>query len=102
LGSGIAATSDAHACTPRAVPVVGLVELELSLPGKRPLDCTARVVRVVEREQDYELGVKLIHAEDPDLNRHRTLVTTLRKEASGKGRGGGTTVRLTRRRRRKA
>lgn len=56
--------------TTQSFTVGSLLQLDVSLPGQRKsLPCTARIVRVVERERDYEIGVKIIHLEGKDLHR---------------------------------
>jgi diguanylate cyclase (GGDEF)-like protein len=61
--------------------VGSLLQFDLALPRqKRPLPCTARVVRVVERRSDIEIGAKIIHLEGEDLYRLRRYLEALAKE----------------------
>ncbi|MEE9582837.1 MAG: diguanylate cyclase [Acidimicrobiia bacterium] len=50
--------------------VGGVVEILLNLPEEdEEVVCTARVVRVIEKEQDYEVGVRIINIEGIDHHR---------------------------------
>jgi diguanylate cyclase (GGDEF)-like protein len=66
--------------TTQSLAVGSLLQLDISLPGQRkPMPCTARVVRVIERERDYEVGVKIIHLESGDLHRLNRYLSRLPK-----------------------
>ena len=59
--------------------VGGVVEIQLTIPPKeQPAVCTARVVRVVERQDCYEVGVKIIDIEGIDRHRFQKHLASLR------------------------
>jgi hypothetical protein len=67
--------------TTRAYPVGSLLQLDLGLPRqKRPLACTGRIVRVMEREFVHEVGARIIHFESEDLYRFRRYISNLSKK----------------------
>jgi diguanylate cyclase (GGDEF)-like protein len=58
--------------------VGGIVEILLTLPEEdENVVCTARVVRVIEKEQDYEVGVKIINIEGIDRHRFQKHLASL-------------------------
>jgi diguanylate cyclase (GGDEF)-like protein len=73
--------------TTRAYPMGSLLQIDLGLPRqKKPLSCTGRVVRLIEREYIYEVGVKIIHLEGEDLYRFRRYITNLSKKPPARNR----------------
>jgi diguanylate cyclase (GGDEF)-like protein len=61
--------------------VGGVVEILLNLPEEdEEVVCTAKVVRVIEREQDYEVGVRIINIEGIDRHRFQKHLAGLRAE----------------------
>ncbi len=86
--------------TTQTLAVGSLLQLDLSLPGQRKsLPCTARIVRVVEREHDYEVGVKIIHLDGRDLHRLNRYLSKLpeTKRIRRGSRGDGLKVSRARR-----
>jgi diguanylate cyclase (GGDEF)-like protein len=60
--------------------VGGIVEILLTLPEEdENVVCTARVVRVIEKEQDYEVGVKIINIEGIDRHRFQKHLASLKQ-----------------------
>jgi diguanylate cyclase (GGDEF)-like protein len=58
--------------------VGGIVEIMLTVPPKdEQVVCTGRVVRVIEKEQDYEVGVKIINIEGIDRHRFQRHLASL-------------------------
>jgi diguanylate cyclase (GGDEF)-like protein len=65
--------------TRAAVPVGSIVSLDLALPSdSRTWEATVRVVRVEELEDEYEVGVKIVHVEGGDLYRFQSYLEALR------------------------
>jgi len=62
----------------RLLAVGSIVQIELALPhSSRTWAGTARVVRVLEGEKDYEVGVKIVHAEGDEEFRFERYLATL-------------------------
>ncbi|MGB6363549.1 MAG: diguanylate cyclase [Thermoanaerobaculia bacterium] len=60
--------------------VGGIVEIQLTVPPEdEQVACTARVVRVIEQEADYEVGVKIINIEGIDRHRFQRHLASLRE-----------------------
>ena len=60
--------------------VGGIVEILLTLPEEdENVVCTARVVRVIEKEHDYEVGVKIINIEGIDRHRFQKHLASLKQ-----------------------
>ena len=58
--------------------VGGIVEILLTVPPKDDqVVCTARVVRVIEKEENYEVGVKIINIEGIDRHRFQRHLASL-------------------------
>ena len=65
----------------RRLVVGGIVQLELRLPREsRTWNCTARVVRVEEENDAYEIGVKIVHVEGADLFKFQRFLAELQKK----------------------
>jgi diguanylate cyclase (GGDEF)-like protein len=61
--------------------VGGIVEILLTVPpNDEEVVCTARVVRVIEKEEDYEVGVKIINIEGIDRHRFQRHLASLRQD----------------------
>ncbi|MGB5882142.1 MAG: diguanylate cyclase [Thermoanaerobaculia bacterium] len=61
--------------------VGGVVEILLALPDEdKEVVCAAKVVRVIEKEQDYEVGVRIINIEGIDHHRFQKHLASLRAE----------------------
>jgi diguanylate cyclase (GGDEF)-like protein len=59
--------------------VGGIVEILLTVPPEdEEVVCTGRVVRVIEKEQDYEVGIKIINIEGIDRHRFQRHLASLR------------------------
>ncbi len=65
----------------RRLVVGGIVQLELRLPREsRTWNCTARVVRVEEENDAYEIGVKIVHVEGADIFKFQRFLAKLEKK----------------------
>lgn len=62
--------------TPLPLGSIVQVELELREDGDA-LPCTGRVVRLEEHDQDYEVGLRILHVEPMDLYRYRQFLNEL-------------------------
>ena len=61
--------------------VGGVVEILLTVPPEdEEVVCTARVVRVIEKAKDYEVGVKIINIEGIDRHRFQRHLASLRAD----------------------
>ena len=60
--------------------VGGVVEILLALPEEEEVVCAAKVVRVMEKDQDYEVGVRIINIEGIDHHRFQKHLASLRAE----------------------
>jgi diguanylate cyclase (GGDEF)-like protein len=69
--------------TRQSYSVGSLLQLDLPLPRqKKTLSCTVRVVRVTERENEFEIGAEIIHLEGEDLYRFRRYIGSVSKNAA--------------------
>ena len=69
----------------------GIVQLDLRLPREsKTWNCAARVVRVEEENDAYEIGVKIIHVEGADIFKFQRFLAELQKKGRvlGKQRAG--------------
>ena len=67
--------------------VGGLLQVELRLPRQRKvLTCMARVVRCIEQDHDYEVGIKIVHWEHRARFRMRRYLSRLEKNRTPKSR----------------
>jgi diguanylate cyclase (GGDEF)-like protein len=60
--------------------VGGVVEILLTLPEDEEVVCAAKVVRVIEKEKGYEVGVRIINIEGMDHHRFQKHLAGLRVE----------------------
>ena len=75
----------------RRLVVGGIVQLDLRLPREsKTWNCAARVVRVEEENDAYEIGVKNIHVEGADIFKFQRFLAELQKKGRvlGKQRAG--------------
>jgi hypothetical protein len=66
--------------TSQAFTVGRLFQVELRIPRqKKNLNCMVRVVRCIEKEHDYEVGVKIVHWENLERYRLQRFLNRLKK-----------------------
>jgi diguanylate cyclase (GGDEF)-like protein len=69
--------------TRQSYSVGSVLQLDLSIPRqKKEVSCTVRVVRGVERKQDFEIGAEIIHLGSEDLYRFRRYIAAVSKKAA--------------------
>jgi diguanylate cyclase (GGDEF)-like protein len=75
--------------------VGSLLQVELRLPRqRRALTCMARVVRCIEQEHDYEVGIKIVHWEHRDRYRMQRFLNRLEKSKTQKSKRPGPSGRV--------
>jgi hypothetical protein len=72
-----------------------LLQVELRLPRqKKALTSMARVVRCIEREHDYEVGIKIVHWEHQGRYRMQRFLNRLEKNRTQKSKRPGPRSRV--------